>query len=225
MTHLINLKKISRTYQKGTKAETKALIDFDLTVDEGEFIAILGKSGSGKSTLMHVIGLLDGNFEGGYDLKGEDTRKLSKNKLAELRSNTVGFVFQQFNLLKKYTVMENILLPTTYYKIPDKVDKAFQILEDVDLADKANAKANELSGGQMQRVAIARALMMNPDIILADEPTGNLDSKTAKAVMKVLKDLNKQGKTVIIITHEKEIAAYADRQIILSDGKLSKDTK
>ena len=192
----------------------------DLSIEEGEFVAIMGRSGSGKSTMMNIIGLLDRNFEGEYKLAGKKVSKLSENETAGIRSKRIGFVFQQFNLLKKTSVLENVLLPTIYSPSPGDEVRAINILKAVGLGDRIQNKSNQLSGGQIQRVAIARALVMNPAIILADEPTGNLDSKTAHEVMTLLQHVNKQGKTIILITHEEDIAAYADRKIVLLDGEI-----
>jgi putative ABC transport system ATP-binding protein len=216
---VIELEDIVKTYGKGGSGVT-ALDKVSITIHKGEFVAIMGRSGSGKSTMMNVIGLLDRKFEGTYKLSGKRVSKLSENQTADIRGKKIGFVFQQFNLLKRTSVLDNVLLPTTYN--PSKTDqlRAIEIIKSVGLGDRIHNKSNQLSGGQIQRVAIARALMMNPDIILADEPTGNLDSKTAKAVMQTLEAINRKGKTIILITHEEDIAAYADRVIVLLDGKI-----
>lgn len=216
---VIELKDITKTFGKGDSSLT-ALDKVNITIHKGEFVAIMGRSGSGKSTMMNVIGLLDRKFEGTYKLSGKRVSKLSENQTADIRGKKIGFVFQQFNLLKRTSVLDNVLLPTTYN--PSKTDqlRAIEVIKSVGLGDRIHNKSNQLSGGQIQRVAIARALMMDPDIILADEPTGNLDSKTAKGVMQTLEAINKKGKTIILITHEEDIAAYADRVIVLLDGKV-----
>lgn len=222
---VMQLRKIVKTYTSSGGVETKALNGVSLNVDKGEFLAIMGASGSGKSSLMNVIGLLDNSFEGSYKLDGVEVSELSSNELADLRSGSIGFVFQQFNLLKRTSVLENVLLPTTYNSDPSDQKRALEIIEKVGLAKFVNNHTNQLSGGQMQRVAIARALIMNPAILLADEPTGNLDHKTAHEIMNLFKEINAQGTTVILITHEDDIAEFADRKIELYDGKIRKDSK
>ncbi len=221
---VIELEDITKTYGKGDSSVT-ALDKVNVTIHKGEFVAIMGRSGSGKSTMMNVIGLLDRKFEGTYMLSGKKVSKLSENQTADIRGKKIGFVFQQFNLLKRTSVLDNVLLPTTYN--PSKTDqlRAIEVIKSVGLGDRIHNKSNQLSGGQIQRVAIARALMMDPDIILADEPTGNLDSKTAKGVMQTLEAINKKGKTIVLITHEDDIAAYADRVIVLLDGKVKGATQ
>lgn len=219
---VIRLENISKTYETG-ESDTVALVDIDLRVDKGEFVAIMGPSGSGKSTLMNIIGLLDHPTSGKYILNSDDVSKLKGNKLAQIRNKQIGFVFQQFNLLARTTAIDNILLPTFYGEIEDPKERAYQLLKQVGLENRAMHKSNQLSGGQLQRVAIARALMMNPAIILADEPTGNLDSKSGKEIMQVFKKINNDGVTIILITHEDEIAEYADRTIHIRDGKVIND--
>lgn len=216
---VIELKDIVKTYGKGS-AQVHALNKVDITIEEGEFVAIMGRSGSGKSTIMNIVGLLDRHFEGTYKLSGKKVSQLSENETADIRSKEIGFVFQQFNLLKKTSVLENVLLPAIYSPSADDELRAIEIIKSVGLGDRIHNKSNQLSGGQIQRVAIARALVMSPSIILADEPTGNLDSSTAHDVMSLLQDINKEGKTIILITHEEDIAAYADRKIVLLDGKV-----
>lgn len=220
--NVIEIKDITKIYKSGEE-DTIALGGVDLTVKKGEFVAIMGPSGSGKSTLMHIIGLLDRPTAGQYKLDGKDVSKISKKQQAKIRNQEIGFVFQQFNLLTRTSALENVLLPTIYGKIPNAEKKAQQLLADVGLGDRVKNKTNQLSGGQIQRVAIARALIMNPAIILADEPTGNLDSKRSDEVMKLLQKINKDGATIVLITHEPDVAKYAQRIITLRDGKIAGD--
>lgn len=219
MTKVIELKGIKKIYKTGDE-NTLALNGIDLSVDKGEFLAIMGPSGSGKSTLMHILGLLDKASHGDYILDGQNISKLSISKQSAVRNQQIGFVFQQFNLLPRTTVLDNVLLPTIYGKNKNNTAKAIKLIEEVDLADRINHKSNQLSGGQIQRVAIARALIMDPSIILADEPTGNLDSKRSQEIMELFRKINKTGATVVLITHEEEIAEYADRTIRLRDGQI-----
>lgn len=220
---LIELTNIKKTYTTSAGVETKALRGIDLSIDDGDFVAIMGASGSGKSSLMNIIGLLDKSFEGTYRLNGKDISKLSDAKLSEFRGDSIGFIFQQFNLLKRTSVMENVLLPTTYKSSATDEHRALQAIKRVGLEKFINNHTNQLSGGQMQRVAIARALMMNPGILLADEPTGNLDHKTAHEIMDLFKEINKQGTTIVLITHEDDVAAYANRELRLYDGLFRKE--
>ena len=215
----ISLKNITKIYKTGDE-NTVALDGIDLSIGKGEFVAIMGPSGSGKSSLMHIIGLLDTATKGEYCLDGQDVSKLSSAKQAEIRNTEIGFVFQQFNLLPRTTVLDNILLPTIYGNIENPDKKADQLAEEVGLGDKKHNKSNQLSGGQIQRVAVARALVMDPTIILADEPTGNLDSKTSVEIMHLFQEINKKGATVVLITHEEDIAKFASRIIHLRDGKI-----
>ncbi len=219
MSNIIELKCISKIYKTGYE-DTIALKDVDLTIKSGEFVAIMGPSGSGKSTLMHILGLLDKPSSGKYILDNKDVSRLSASNQAVIRNQQIGFVFQQFNLLPRTTVLNNVLLPTIYGKTRDNISKAAQIIEEVGLSDRIKHKSNQLSGGQIQRVAIARALIMEPSVILADEPTGNLDSKRSLEIMELFRNINKTGKTIILITHEESVARYADRIIRLSDGKI-----
>ncbi len=219
---VIRLENINKVYETGSN-DTVALVDIDMKVERGEFVAIMGPSGSGKSTLMNIIGLLDRPTSGKYFLDGQDVSKIKGNKLALIRNQQIGFVFQQFNLLARTTALDNILLPSFYGSVEDPQDRAKMLLEQVGLQDRAMHKSNQLSGGQLQRVAIARALMMNPSIILADEPTGNLDSKSGKEIMHLFKKINEDGVTIILITHEDEVAEYADRKINIRDGKIVKE--
>jgi putative ABC transport system ATP-binding protein len=219
---VIELKKITKVYKTGDE-ETRAVDGIDLSIKNGEFVAIMGPSGSGKSTLMHILGLLDVPTSGDYFLDGEDVSRLKVGKLAKIRNEKIGFVFQQFNLLPRTTVIDNVILPTIYGDAKDAAKRAKELIEKVGLANRAKHKSNQLSGGQIQRVAIARALIMNPKIILADEPTGNLDTKNSKEIMEILEDINREGATIVLITHENSIAKYAKRVIKLVDGKIVAD--
>jgi len=207
------------------KVAVEALRGISFQISMGEFIAIIGPSGSGKSTLMHIIGCLDHPTEGSFIMEGEDISKLNDNKLAEIRNKRIGFVFQQFNLLSRTTILHNVEVPLIYARIRAKERKklATQVLEDLGLGDRLHHRPNEISGGETQRVAIARALVNNPLIILADEPTGNLDTKTGKEIMKIFDRLHQQGHTIIMVTHEVEVAKHARRTIYLRDGLIEKD--
>jgi len=222
---MIKLQNVNKTYLLGD-VEVNALTDINLDIKEKEFIGILGSSGSGKSTLMHMIGLLDSPSSGKIFLDNKDISKLNDNELSKIRNRTVGFVFQSFNLISRFTVLENILLPVTYVKEKldfDPVKKAEDLLNRFGIYERRNFFPNKISGGQQQRVAIARALIMNPKILLADEPTGNLDSKTGDEIIGILKNLNKDlDVTVIIVTHEHDIAAKTNRQIYVKDGTIVK---
>lgn len=204
------------------EAETTVLKDIHLLVKRGDFLGITGRSGSGKSTLMHIIGLLDIPTSGSYFLNGTDVSKLKEDEAAFQRNKEIGFVFQQFNLLPKLSALENVILPAVYARMSPKerTDKAVALLTELGLEDHLNKRPNQMSGGQQQRVAIARALINDPEIILADEPTGNLDTKSGDDVMKTLKKLNDEGKTIILITHEHDIAIQAKKLIQLEDGML-----
>lgn len=218
---MIELKNIFKSY--GTDVQkTTVLKDISLRINAGEFVAIMGKSGSGKSTLMNIIGLLDLPDRGSYKLNGENVSQLSENRLAETRACHIGFIFQSFNLLSRINVFRQVGLPFMYQgKNPrQKTDTIKNALKIVGLEDKINSLPNQLSGGQQQRVAIARAIVGDPDILLADEPTGALDSKTGKEIMAIFKELNERGKTIIMVTHDEEIARYAERIIFIKDGKL-----
>ena len=225
MKKLIDLRNINKTYRNGDQ-ELKVLKNINLTVEEGEFVAIMGPSGSGKSTLMNIIGMLDRPTTGEYFLGNEDVANLGDKKLAKVRNNQIGFVFQQFFLLSKLNALQNVELPLIYAGVSQGSRKnlAKQYLEKVDLGTRMTHLPSELSGGQKQRVAIARALVNNPSIILADEPTGALDTKTGEQIMELLMELNAEGKTIIMVTHEPEIAAYAKRQIVIRDGVISSDS-
>jgi len=224
MEEVIRLEKINKIYKTGDE-EVHAVREVNLLIQRGEFVAITGPSGSGKSTLMHIVGLLDKPTGGKYFLDSEDVSKISANKQAEIRNKKIGFVFQQFNLLPKTTVKDNVLLPTIYGKIVNPEKKCMELLEKVELKDRSKHLSNQLSGGQIQRVAIARALIMDPTIIMADEPTGNLDTKRSTEIMELFREINQQGATIILITHEEEIARYAKRTIKMLDGQIISDQK
>jgi len=205
--------------------QTVALDDVSFSINKGEFVAIMGPSGSGKSTLMHILGALDTPTKGTYILDGENVGQLSKDQLAEIRNKKIGFVFQSFNLLPRTTALKNVALPMIYAGISkeERIEKAKLLLKQVGLEDRMNHTSSQLSGGQMQRVAIARALAMNPSIILADEPTGNISSAQSDEVMHLFQNLQKQGHTIIMITHEPSVAAYAERIIHVKDGKIENE--
>lgn len=220
--NILELKNVSKTYKTG-KISVDALKEVSISIKKGEMVAIMGPSGSGKSTLMHIMGLLDRPTKGEYLINGEKIdMQMPDRKLAKLRSEKIGFVFQTFNLLSKLTAFDNVVMPTQYKKIGKASiqSRALELLELVGLKGREKHKPTELSGGQIQRVAIARSLINNPEIILADEPTGNLDSKSGTEVMNLLKKLNSKGKTVILITHDPRIAGFADRTINILDGKV-----
>ena len=219
---IIRAKDLRKIYQVGT-TEVKALDGVDIEIEKGAYIALMGSSGSGKSTLMNVLGCLDTPTSGTYVLNGNDVSSHSDNDLAEIRNKEIGFVFQTFNLLPRYTALENVALPMIYAGVPkvDRLARAKKVLKKVGLGDRMDHRPNELSGGQRQRVAVARALVMNPSIILADEPTGNLDSVTSDGIMELFSEINRDGNTVIVVTHEEDIAAHAEKTIRLKDGKLA----
>ncbi len=219
----VHIRNVNKIYATDTGVSFQALKNINLTIKKGEFIAIVGPSGSGKSTLMNILGLLDSPTSGSYELDGQDVARLQENTLAQIRNQKIGFVFQSFNLLNRTSALHNVSLPLIYAGLhkDEREIRAKQALDSVGLADKLNSKPNQLSGGQQQRVAIARALVSNPEIILADEPTGNLDSKTGAEIMKLFKDFNKQGKTVVLITHSDDIAAVAKRVVRIKDGELT----
>lgn len=221
---MITLKDISKTYGKGTNA-FQALKDIDLEIKKGEFIAIIGASGSGKSTLMNILGALDSPTSGQYLFNGESVEGFKDKKLSDFRNNTVGFVFQRFNLLNNISVFENVALPAKYAGLKDIEKKVMGSLKTVGIEEKRKNKANELSGGEMQRVAMARALIMSPSIIMADEPTGNLDSTTGVEIMELIAKLHKKGHTIILVSHDQYVANYADRILEIKDGIIIKDYK
>ena len=218
---MIELKNVSRVYTDGEK--TTALKNINLNIDKGEFIAIMGPSGCGKSTLLNIIGLLDETDSGEYILNGKPVKESSSKERAKLRNKHFGFVFQSFNLLPRTSAFDNIMLPLNYRKQNAKKEQVMEKLEQVGLMDKIKSPPNQLSGGQQQRVAIARALVGNPEVILADEPTGNLDTKTGLEIMEIFKKINKDGTTVIVVTHNTELLGYAGRIIKMRDGKIEED--
>ena len=224
---IIELKDVTKKYPLSEGEFYKALNGISLTVEKGEFVAIMGPSGSGKSTAMHIMGALDNPTSGKYIFKGKDISSYTEDQLAEIRNQEIGFVFQSFNLLPRTTVLKNVERPMVYGGIPEKerTRRALEALKLVGIEEKANNLSNQISGGQIQRVAIARALIMDPAVILADEPTGNLDSKTSHEIMKFLKELNEQGRTIVIITHEEDIANFAKRKVRFLDGKIVSDSK
>ncbi|HPS63465.1 MAG TPA: ABC transporter ATP-binding protein [Bacteroidales bacterium] len=221
---VIRLDEIVKTYRVGN-IQVEALRSVSLVIRRNEFVALMGPSGSGKSTLMNILGCLDTSTSGSYYLNGEDVSKMDDNALAEIRNNQIGFVFQTFNLLPRSTALENVMLPLIYAGIgkAKRLEMARKTLDEVKLTDRITHKPNELSGGQRQRVAIARALVNHPSIILADEPTGNLDSKTSIEILGLLEEIHKIGNTVIIVTHEEDIAQHAHRIIRLTDGRIHRD--
>lgn len=226
MSNVIELDKVIKNYYVGNEV-IRALRSVSLNITHNEYVAIMGPSGSGKSTLMNVIGCLDTITAGHYILNGTDVSKLSDNSLAEIRNKEIGFVFQTFNLLPRYSALENVMLPLIYAgkSKKERIERAQEVLKSVDLSDRVTHKPNELSGGQRQRVAIARALVNHPSIILADEPTGNLDSKTSYDIMNLFEDIYAKGNTIILVTHEEDIAKCARRIVRLRDGVIESDEK
>jgi putative ABC transport system ATP-binding protein len=222
---LIQINKIKRDFVLGNEI-VYVLKGIDLEINKGEYVALMGPSGSGKSTLMNLLGCLDTPTSGRYILNGKDVSKMHDDELAEIRNKEIGFVFQTFNLLPRTTALDNVALPMVYagYSKSDRMIRAEEVLKQVGLSDRMDHQPNQLSGGQRQRVAVARALVNKPSIILADYPTGNLDSKTSEEIMKLFGDIHKLGNTVIVVTHEEEVAAYAHRVIRLRDGLIESDT-
>ena len=222
--NVVTLTGVKKLYKMGSEI-VAALNGVDLKIDQGEFVALMGPSGSCKSTLMNILGCLDRPTEGSYKLLSQEVSHLSDDALAAIRNKTIGFVFQNFNLLPKLTSLENVALPAVYagIKTSQRLEMAQEALEKVSLADRAEHLPSELSGGQRQRVAIARAIAMKPSIIMADEPTGNLDTKSTGEIMGIFRDLHASGSTIILVTHEPDIAQAADRQILVKDGKFTKD--
>jgi putative ABC transport system ATP-binding protein len=223
---IIRLEDICRIYRVGSQ-EVRALDGVSLSVYKNEYVAIMGPSGSGKSTLMNILGCLDSPDSGRYVLNGVDVSEMDDGELADVRNREIGFVFQSFNLLPRYNALENVALPMVYAGVPagERREKAAQALRSVGLEDRMDHRPNELSGGQRQRVALARALINNPSIILADEPTGNLDTHTSVEIMRLFDEIYRNGNTVIVVTHEEDIAAYAHRVIRLRDGRVESDTE
>ena len=226
MSSVINIRNITRDFFLGQEV-VKVLKGIDLDIEKGEYVAFMGPSGSGKSTLMNLLGCLDTPTSGQYILNGNDVSKMSDNDLAEIRNKEIGFVFQTFNLLPRTTALENVALPMIYAGASksERKERAEKVLKDVGLADRMDHKPNQLSGGQRQRVAVGRALVNKPSIILADEPTGNLDSKTSVEIMNLFDDIHAAGNTVILVTHEEDIALHAHRVIRLRDGVIESDEK
>ena len=224
MGKIIETHEISRMYKMGTEI-VNALVSINIDIDQGEYVAFMGPSGSGKSTLMNIIGCLDTPSGGTYMLNNQDVSNLSENELARIRNKEIGFVFQTFNLLPRSTSLDNVALPLVYagFTKSERIERAMAALESVGLADRASHRPNELSGGQRQRVAVARALVNDPSIILADEPTGNLDTKTSYGIMDLFQELHDKGNTIIMVTHEEDISHYAHRIIRLRDGLVEKD--
>ena len=222
---IISSENLSRQFRVGT-VTINALNKVSFAVNKNEFVALMGASGSGKSTLMNLIGCLDSATSGSYNLNGTNVKEMDDNSLANIRNKEIGFIFQTFNLLPRYTALENVILPLIYagIKKEEREIMAEKALENVGLSDRMTHKPNELSGGERQRVAIARALVNNPSIILADEPTGNLDSETSIEIMKLFQKIHQKGNTIIVVTHEEDIAKYAGRIILLKDGIIESDT-
>ncbi|MGB6037703.1 MAG: ABC transporter ATP-binding protein [Cryomorphaceae bacterium] len=225
-TPIIQVKDLAKIYQVGSQ-EVHALRTVDLEIDKSEFVALMGPSGSGKSTLMNILGCLDTPSRGTYLLNQNDVSHMGDDELAEIRNREIGFVFQTFNLLPRYSALENVALPLIYKGVGkvQRTERAEEVLTQVGLQDRMDHKPNELSGGQRQRVAVARALVNNPSIILADEPTGNLDTKTSYEIMALLDDIHKAGNTIILVTHEEDIAEHAKRIVRMRDGVIETDTK
>jgi putative ABC transport system ATP-binding protein len=221
---LLHLENISKKYVIGTET-IHALRSITLSINKGEYVALMGPSGSGKSTLMNILGCLDTPSDGTYSLNGKEVSKMQDNELADIRNKEIGFVFQTFNLIPRSSALDNVALPLVYagFKKNQRIDRATTVLTDVGLGDRILHKPNELSGGQRQRVAVARALVNNPSIILADEPTGNLDSKTSEEIMNLFNDIHMKGNTIIVVTHEEDIAQHAHRIVRLKDGLVESD--
>ncbi len=226
MSELINVVDLYKIYRVGSQ-EVRALNGFSMNVSSNEYVALMGPSGSGKSTLMNILGCLDSPTSGKFYLNGPDVSTMIDDELAEIRNKEIGFIFQTFNLLPRYTALENVTLPLIYNGTSkaERIIRGQEVLKQVGLGDRMNHRPNELSGGQRQRVAVARALVNKPSIILADEPTGNLDSKTSYEIMKLFEEIHNAGNTIILVTHEEDIASYAHRIVRLRDGKLESDVE
>ena len=226
MEQIISVKDVYRLYKVGTQV-VKALNGLTLDINANEYVALMGPSGSGKSTLMNVIGALDSPTSGSYWLNGKDVSRMKDDELAAVRNKEIGFVFQTFNLLPRYTALENVAMPLIYAQMPKKerTERATEVLNMVGLGDRMDHRPNELSGGQRQRVAVARALVNKPSIILADEPTGNLDTKTSYEIMALFNDIHQRGNTIILVTHEEDIAQHAHRIVRLRDGVVETDER
>jgi putative ABC transport system ATP-binding protein len=227
MSSVIQLDHVWKKYDMDEVEPLIVLEDINLSINKGEFVAITGPSGSGKSTMLNIVGFLDRPSYGEVYLDGQNSSEMSESRLAVLRGKTIGFIFQQFNLLKNLTALQNVMLPMEAINVSEKEarEKAISLLEQLGLGDRLHHKPNQLSGGQQQRVAIARALSNDPEVILADEPTGNLDSKTGKFVMDFLGKLHKEGRTIILITHDLELVTYAKRVVYIKDGKVEKEVR
>src|SRR5690554_4677481 len=225
MSVLIQLNEISRSFQMGVE-ELLVLKALDLTIHNNEYVSLMGPSGSGKSTLMNILGCLDTPTSGKYWLDGLDVSAMNDDRLAEIRNKKIGFIFQTFNLIPRLTALDNVAMPLIYAGVckRERIEKAEEVLQKVGLADRMKHKPNEMSGGQRQRVAVARALVNNPSLLLADEPTGNLDSKTSYEIMTLFDELHDQGNTIVIVTHEESIAEYTQRIVRLRDGKIEGDS-
>lgn len=225
MSVLIQLNEISRSFQMGVE-ELLVLKALDLTIHNNEYVSLMGPSGSGKSTLMNILGCLDTPTSGKYWLDGLDVSAMNDDRLAEIRNKKIGFIFQTFNLIPRLTALDNVAMPLIYAGVSkrERIEKAEEVLQKVGLADRMKHKPNEMSGGQRQRVAVARALVNNPSLLLADEPTGNLDSKTSYEIMTLFDELHDQGNTIVIVTHEESIAEYTQRIVRLRDGKIEGDS-
>lgn len=224
---LIVLRHLEKSYFND-EVETPVLFDINLTIESGEFVSIMGPSGSGKSTLMHILGFLDVPTKGHYHFKGESTEEQTEEALAKIRAGSVSFVFQSFNLLPRTTVLDNVMLPLLYHAtipVKERKERALKAIASVGLAERANFYTNQLSGGQQQRVAIARSLVTEPEVIFADEPTGNLDSASGKHVMEILQELHREGHTIILVTHERTTAEHADRILKIMDGRIVADER
>jgi len=227
MNNLIQLRDISKIYKVGGTIEVPALMSVTIDIEKNEYVAIMGPSGSGKSTLMNIIGCLDTPTHGTYILNDQDVSTMGDDQLAEVRNKEIGFVFQTFNLLPRYDALGNVQLPLIYAGLSkaDRLERALEVIEHVGLTDRMHHKPNEMSGGQRQRVAVARALVGRPSIILADEPTGNLDSKTSIDIMRLISEIHNEGNTIVLVTHEEDISRYAHRIIRLRDGYVESDKK